>query len=219
MTLGEYLAESQGVTRGAMPAPGDVVKPKDPVDAAKQFAAAVEKVPGGDLSALAAALPLAERRFVAVYGQAFMDEANKQDPQGGGTLAMTSTDFQVVNQNGDSAEVAPTNLAFDVTDSAGTASSISTDGQCITVKDQSGSNHACTSDFPLLGSLGLDQLRLTTVKEDGGWYVSIFGTVGTWSATVETKFAQLSKDGKLQDQTWWQSQLPSGAFCAMLGTC
>ncbi len=32
MTLGEYIAQSQGIRRGAMPTAADLVKPKDPVD-------------------------------------------------------------------------------------------------------------------------------------------------------------------------------------------
>ncbi len=219
MTLGEYLADSQGITRGAMPTTADAVKPKDPVDAAKQFAAALEKVPGGDLGPLAATLPLAERRFVDVYGQAFVDQAMKQDPKGGGTLTMTSTDFQVVSRGASSAEVAPTQLAFDIADSSGAKQSVSTDGRCLTVESTGGSTHACTSDLPLLGSLGLDQLRLTTINEDGGWYVSIFGTVGSLSTTVEKNLAQLAKDGKLDDQTWWQSQLPASSGCSLSGSC
>ena len=219
MTLGEYLAQSQGIRRGAMPTAADLVKPKDPVDAAQQFAQALEKVPGGDLGPLAATLPLAERRFVDVYGQAFVDEAMKKDPQGGGTLTLTSMDFQVVSQGAASAQVAPTDLAFGVTDSSGATQTISTDSRCLSVESSDASIHTCLADLPLLGTLGLDQMRLTTVKEDGGWYVSIFGTVGTWSTTIEKNLAQLAKDGKLADQTWWQSQLPAGTTCAVTGSC
>ena len=85
--------------------------------------------------------------------------------------------------------------------------------------DGTDSVDACTTDLPLLGSLGLDQLRLTTVKEDGGWYVSVFGTLGTWTTTMEKHLVQLSKDGKLDDQAWWTSQLPQGTGCAVFGTC
>lgn len=219
MTLGEYLAQSAGITRGAMPVAADAVRPKDPVDAAKQFAAALEKVPSGDLGPLAATLPLAERRFVDVYGQAFVDEATKGDPQGAGTLTMTSTDFQVVSQGRSSAEVAPTRLAFDVVDGSGATQSVTTDGRCLTVESAGDTTHACTSDQPLLGTLGLDQLRLTTVKEDGGWYVSVFGTVGSLTTTVEKHLAQLAQEGKLDDPAWWQSQLPASTGCALAGSC
>jgi len=219
MTLGEYLAQSAGITRGAMPVAADAVRPKDPVDAAKQFAAALEKVPSGDLGPLAATLPLAERRFVDVYGQAFVDEATKGDPQGGGTLTMTSTDFQVVSQGRSSAEVAPTRLAFDLTDGTGATQSVTTDGRCLTVESAGDSTHACTSDQPLLGTLGLDQLRLTTVTEDGGWYVSVFGTVGSLTTTVEKHLAELAQEGKLDDPAWWQSQLPASTGCALAGSC
>jgi hypothetical protein len=220
MTLGEYLTVSEGIERGDMPDPADAVVPKDPADAARQFAAALEKVPSGDLGPLANVLPLAERRFVTVYGQAFVDEAMAQEgADSGGSLDVTSSDFETVGQDGASAQVAPSDLAFEITDSWGDTTSFATDGRCLTVQGPYDDTHACTSDLPLLGSLGLDEFDLTAVREGNGWYVSVLGTVGSWLTTAELNARQLLDEGKLDDPDWWSSQLPDDVACSAFGSC
>lgn len=44
-----------------------------------------------------------------------------------------------------------------------------------------------------VASLGLSQPHLTTVREDGGWYVSLLGTVGATAATVDENLLELQQ--------------------------
>lgn len=218
MTLGEYAVRTGGLTRGAMPDPADVVRPADPVEAARQFAEALEPAAAGDLGPLASVLPLAERRFVAVYGQAAVDEAIAQSGSTGTRLRMTATGFELVGQDGDTATVLPSDVAFEV-EQDGQTTTVATDGTCVTVTGPSEPTHVCASDLPVLGMVGLSQFPLTAVKEGTGWYVSVSGTVGSWLMTMSTAIGELSDQGALDAPGWWSGQLPEGLDCEPAGAC
>jgi hypothetical protein len=209
MTLGEYLTESEGVQRGAMPRAADVAHPASPQDAANQLAAAIPALVNGDSGPLVAVLPEAERRFVAVYLQPALDASSAK----GGTvpqLTLTAGDFQVTNQNGDHAWVTPTNLAYTLVMN-GASGTVSYDGDCVAWgPDGSTPSRQCLSGFPLLGSLGLGNPALVAVHENGGWYVSLVGTLAEWTRTVGQNAARLQSEGKLDDPAWLQQQLPQG---------
>ncbi len=208
MTLGEYLTSSEGVQRGAMPRAQDVAHPADPKAAAAQLAAAIPALVSGDSGPLVSVLPLAERRFVAVYLQPAID-AGAPTAGAAPQLTLTASDFDVANQNGDRASVAPTNLAYTLVMN-GVKGSVSYDGNCLTsaADDGSGSGRQCLSDIPLLGELGLGHPALVAVHEDGGWYVSPVGTLADWMRTLSDSTARLKAEGKLDDPAWLQQQLP-----------
>jgi hypothetical protein len=189
-----------------MPTDAEVAHPKDPIDAAARFTAALEEAPGGNLAPLASVLPLAERRFVAVYGQALVGRALAETGTNGVRLHVTSAGFEVVGRDGGTAQVVPSGVAFEATDATGTTA-VETDGDCLNLEGPSGPQHRCTSDLPLLGSLGLGQLRLTVVQEGDAWYVSPLATLTTTATSFTTNAYLLQSEGKLADPAWWAAQL------------
>ncbi|OJV82391.1 MAG: hypothetical protein BGO37_05330 [Cellulomonas sp. 73-92] len=208
MTLGEYLTASEGVQRGAMPRAQDVAHPADPTAAAVQLAAAIPALVKGDSGPLVSVLPLAERRFVAVYLQPALDAGAASS--GAPELTLTGSDFDVADQNGERASVVPTNLAYSIVMN-GVAGTFSYDGNCVKTAAADGSGGGvCLSDIPLMGELGLGHPALTVVHEDGGWYVSLVGTFADWTRTLSDNTARLKAEGKLDDPAWLQQQLPSG---------
>jgi hypothetical protein len=216
MTMGEYLTASEGVHRGAMPKAEDVAHPASPADAAKQLAGAVPALVNGDSGPLVAVLPEAERRFVAVYLQPALDE--RSTAAGATQLTLTASDFDVADQTGDRATVVPTKLAYTLVEN-GVNSTISYDGDCVaSTGDDGSSGGGCLSDIPLLGDFGLDHPGLTTVHENGGWYVSLVGTLADWTGKIAVNAAQLKAEGKLDDPAWMQQQLPQGLTGVNAGT-
>jgi hypothetical protein len=211
MTLGDYMLVYTGVQRGSIPRDVGVAHPATPEDAAQQLAAAIPPLVKGDSGPLAAVLPEAERRFVAVYLQPLIDRSTAD----GATvdLSLTASDFDVVDRTAERASVVPTNLAFTLVDN-GVSGTISFDGDCLagTADDGSADFGGCISDVPLLTELGLDHPALVTVKEDGGWYVSSIGTVAELSRVAGENIARLREEGKLDDPQWLEQQMP-GASC------
>ncbi|HWJ83811.1 MAG TPA: hypothetical protein VNR62_00190, partial [Cellulomonas sp.] len=76
MTLGEYVTVSSGGERGAMPTAAEQTGSATAEEAGSAFAGAVTDLLGGDATALAAALPPAEARFVSVYVSRWVADAH-----------------------------------------------------------------------------------------------------------------------------------------------
>jgi hypothetical protein len=205
MTLGEYLTQSKGVQRGAMPKAADIAHPSSPADAAKQLAAAIPAFVSGDSGPLVSVLPEAERRFVAVYLLPVLDDGKPNDPST--QLTLTASDFDVADQTADRASVLPTNLAYTLVQ-GGVSGTISYDGDCLAIApDGNSSGGGCISDLPLLGDFGLGHPALVSVHENGGWYVSFVGTLADWTGKVANASAQLKAEGKLDDPSWLEQEL------------
>ena len=57
------------------------------------------------------------------------------------------------------------------------------------------------------GELGIGELSLLAVEEDGSWYISGLGTVGDTSGILMSNVLRLYDEGKLLDESWWEENL------------
>lgn len=162
----------------------DAEKFGSPEDAAHGFADGLEAfVSNGDYEAFAAALPLAERRAVSLYGPALADLGANEDA--------SLSDFDVeVEKSGGLTGLRISNLEFLRGDTVtGTYSH-----PCF--EDQY-SGEQCIDDVPALKLLGLDEALPIAIQEDGGWFVSPTATVGNVLAIATKNLAQLIEDDEL----------------------
>ncbi|MDM7832187.1 variant leucine-rich repeat-containing protein [Cellulomonas edaphi] len=189
MSVGEYVftSGSADLVRGAVPTQ-DGKGAASPEEAGVAFTQALGQLFAGDAGPLAGVLPTAEARFAAVYGQAWLDELDEEDFEGVPTVeeaAFTSTSI------GDGlARLKATKVVF------GGDEPVTIEGTCAT--DPTG-NKLCLADSKIGQQLGLDQLGLVSVKDDGGWRVSILATFGDMTRIVADKMAELKASGELDE--------------------
>lgn len=158
---------------------------------------------------LAATLPLAERRLVAIYGPAFGGNPWDRLTDDGGSIEVDSSDFVVV----DGAHAVPDDVAVTWDYPRGDAyGEIYVDAQCAewestrryydsywdewdTSRDD---GEACLDELPIdLDELGLAEPSLVATQEGGGWLFSPIATIGEWSAIATENLVRLSKEGDL----------------------
>lgn len=157
---------------------------------------------------LAATLPTAERRLVAIYGPAFGDNPWFWAPD---TLELRveSTRFE----NAGDGRTIPGDVTVGWEDGERrTGGEISVDEYCadweITSswydyywddwETSTNRGGGCLAELPIdLKELGLDAPQLLAVNEGGGWLFSPLATLGDWSATATENLVRLSKDGEL----------------------
>ncbi|MBT0994281.1 thioredoxin domain-containing protein [Cellulomonas sp. DKR-3] len=190
MTIGEYVTVLQGGTRGSMPSDeGERYPTADEAGAA--FLGALPSATTGDLSDLAAVLSPAERRFVEVYVQAWVDDANDGDLAGSALTidgALEATDL-----GGGRARLSPHELAVTVD-----GETVTFDGVCATAEGET----RCLDESAGARELGLDQVGLVAVEDDGGWRVSMIATLADAFGTVGENVVRLQEEGKLEDPEW-----------------
>jgi len=173
MSVGEYIFVSgSDLTRGAMPST-DSKGAASPEEAGTAFAQALGDLFTGDAGPLADVLPRAEARFAAVYGQAWLDDADDGSFEDVPTVEEATFSSKPIG--GDLARLAATKLVF------GGSDPLTIEGTCAT--DESGTK-TCLADNPTAKQLGLDQVGLVAVKSDGGWHVSVLATLGDASRIV-----------------------------------
>ncbi|HCJ48662.1 MAG TPA: hypothetical protein DHW40_04915 [Microbacterium sp.] len=181
----------------------------------------------GDVEELAAALPLAERRLLSIYGGQIAQSA------GYGTNWPTGLDLTVAEFSsvidGDTARVDVDEMAWSMTSydyslETDLTDSYSLSGTCMewvnryswddgwwssgwygsdewienyVVKEDQGD--ACLGDQPVLGNLGLDEAAVIAVKENGGWLVSPTATLAEVTALATDRFLEYYQEGRLED--------------------
>jgi len=161
-----------------------------------------------DLGDIAAHLPLAERRLISIYGQGFKLPRGWNDD-----FTLESAEFSAVTEN-PLARLSFKDLTLDFSVSSRAAGrdlerSITFSGHCAemngeqynsrTRKVEKISDEQCLSDLPVYEDLGLDNLALIAVEEDGGWYLSPLHTVADAAAIVTAHIAKLAQEGRLEE--------------------
>jgi hypothetical protein len=183
----DRLRADPTLTRGALVAPATYATPDDAVRGLADGVSAY--LTRGDSGALAAALPLAERRLVSLYGV-------PTAPSDGRSLNVTNVGVSST-VSGDTARITLDDLSFaGESDSVPYAFSIS--GVCATAGSASGPK-ICLDQIPVFAKLGAQDLRLIAVHEGDGWFVSPLHTVADASSIVINRVAQLSQSGELAD--------------------
>lgn len=205
MTLGEYGLVADGRQRGAMP--GAAPRLASAADAGDALLAALPSAAAGDLSALADVLPTAERRLVAVYLQ-------PRTQGSGSTLTVDEGGLTTTELDADRVRLQPDGLVL-------TADGERTrlDGTCVTTLGDGGDEAGrwCFADLASAAELGLDELGVVAVREQGGWRVSALATAADAWATVAANLVRLQDEGKLDDDDWLTGALGGGLLGSPLG--
>lgn len=192
LSAGEYALALSGGERGAVVDPAEFGSPED---ALQGFLDATNTaIADGDFEPLAASLPLAERRFVSLYGSAI---ATSADFRGAGSGFTIDTLEVTPDVSGDLARIAIDKLVISVEGVSDFSYEIS--GVCATVVSEYSDDGGCLTDIPQAKKLGLDEAKIVAVKEDGNWFVSPLTTISDIGAIVSEHVVELSNAGELED--------------------
>ena len=192
LSIGEYALDASGGERGAMV---DAAEFGSPEDALQGFLDGTNAaIADGDFDALAASLPLAERRFVSLYGSALAGSANFE---GSGSGFSIDTLEVTPDVSGDIARIAIDKLVLSIDGVSDFSYEIS--GVCATVVSEYSDDGGCLTDIPQAEKLGIGEARIVAVKEDGDWFVSPLSTLSDIGAIVSEHAVELSNAGELED--------------------
>lgn len=208
LTAMEYAYVSSGGERGALPG-DDVAGAFDSPEAA-----AVGFVDGlkayaetGEMDEYLKALPLADRRTASLYGSMeSMDDADLQEMQ----EALEQLDVQAAFSLREEEDGVAWLRLDSLTVSGeidGQSGSMAIDAECFEADVDGEQIKGCLEDVPALGELGIGELSLIAVEEDGSWYISGLGTAGDASGILTSNVLRLYDEGKLLDQMWWEENL------------
>lgn len=205
ITLAEYMfVESDGTVRGSLPA-ADVVKEFTSPEAAAQGLtdASLAFLKTGDLNELVGALPLAERRLLALYGETGFEGFGSDVDQ----LEVTSKEFAVRSEDDGLAHVTFKDFGFTI-DEGYEKTSVGFKGTCVSGSSTSMTPfELCVDEVPLLKEFGLQDLSFIALEEDGSWFVSPTATVTDAALVFSSKMLGLYQDGRFEDQQWLEQQM------------
>lgn len=202
LTLGEYALVASDGTRGTLPA----------ATAIKSFGSATEAAAGlvdgivsyartGNPHDVAVTLPLAERRLAALYLPTF--EGLGDDMAG---FEIRSNTFGERSADGSTARVVPKGFELYYTQDGQELSAVF-DGPCMTLKVTAmGEGKVCTDQAPLIKELGMQDLSVVAVQEDGTWFASPTATMADAMGILGERSIALVKDGRLDDEAWMASE-------------
>ena len=175
---------------GELPDAADVAAFETPEDAVAGLLDGGESlINDGDIDDLVAALPLAERRAVALYGESLGDNPGQWDA--------AWSDLELTIERNDSRALAQLDsLSIDI-DTEYDSLSLDLEGVCADWQTDYNSGDGCLDDVDALDELGIADARLVVVQENGSWFVSALQTGGYISSIMATKFAELARDGDL----------------------
>lgn len=186
------------------------------------FDAITDTTSGRDyLLEVAATLPLAERRLVAIYGPSIplLHDSNPwaQLEENGGYFLTANAEFSDAVQSGSTAQVRSWEAEIDWAWS-GSNVTIVVDDHCADYSSyleyydsyweewdySSDSGSVCLDDVGRTGGfdladLGIDQPSLMAVQQGGGWQFSALTTVSSLFTDATRALAQMSRDGDLSD--------------------
>ncbi|WP_460578311.1 variant leucine-rich repeat-containing protein [Glaciibacter psychrotolerans] len=195
LSLGEMAFQQRGdnAKRGKLVAASAVENYATPEEAVGGLATAVAKfVQTGRSTSLAAALPLAERRFVSLYGETWGAGIN-----GSTTVDIGDVDVSAV-ESGGVARIELDNLSVYGNSGSGQWQ-VDLSGICAVADFGYSDSRGCLDDIPVLDKLGASDIRLIAVKEGSGWFVSPLRTASDIAAIAAENLAGMSKDGSLND--------------------
>lgn len=208
LTLAEYSTLAAGVERGEMPG-DDLAGAFDSPEAAGEglVVGIKDYLETGTTTELAKALPLADRRALTLYGDlSSIDDQFFQDFQEELKDADVDATFSVRDEKDGVAWLKLESL--EVSGSVeGTDFSVTLDAECIEAEADGETVEGCVDQVPLLEELGVTDLSLVAVEEDGSWYMSGAATWGDSSGLILSNVLRLKDEGKLDDPQWLEDSL------------
>ncbi|SDD10060.1 hypothetical protein SAMN05216410_2827 [Sanguibacter gelidistatuariae] len=208
LTMLEYGAISQGIERGSMPS-DDLAGHYDSPEAAAEglVTGLKEYVETSDQDAFLSALPLADRRAMTLYGNSDeLDMDGLAELQEVLAASDLTASFSVREEKDGVAWLQIDSLTFSG-EFEGTTGSIELDAECFSADLDGEQVKGCLDDIPALKELGIGDLSLIAVEENGSWYVSYAGTMGDSAGILVANAVRLFDEGKLTDQQWWMDNL------------
>lgn len=183
MTAADTAYQQQGGGEGTL---GEKVleptKYSSPEDAAVGLTDAISS---GDLTEITKSLSLPERRVLSIYGPLFEDQMTG----GGPTFNPTDFSSEVVDGKG---RITIDELGID---GVGTI-----EGLCFTGAHDH-DDTMCLDDIPVLSKLGIADVDLIAVQENGGWVVAPLGTVGDATSILAKNFVEYYNEGRMDELT------------------
>lgn len=208
LTLAEYSTLAAGVERGEMPG-DDLAGAFDSPEAAGEglVVGIKDYLETGTTTELAKALPLADRRALTLYGDlSSIDDQFFQDFQAELKDVDVDASFSVRDEKDGVAWLKLESL--EVSGSVeGTDFSVTLDAECIEAEADGETVEGCVDQVPLLQELGVADLSLVAVEEDGSWYMSGAATWGDSSGLILSNVLRLKDEGKLDDPEWLDDSL------------
>ncbi|MEP7763640.1 hypothetical protein [Sanguibacter sp. 25GB23B1] len=208
LTVMEYSVVSAGGVRGTMPSDDLAGAFDTPEEAAVGLVEGLkEYAETGEIDAYLRALPLADRRTAALY-------ATTEALESGDLEEMQDVFEQLDVEASFSLREEDDGIAWLVLDSLtiageidGESGSIELDAECFSADVEGEQIKGCLEDIPALVELGIGDLSLIAVEEDGSWYISGLGTAGDASGILTSNLLRLYDEGKLLDEQWWEENL------------
>lgn len=210
LTIAEYIfVETGKTTRGSLPAtPASFATPADAAtglsDAVFDFART------GNFEGLVAALPLAERRLMALYVDPEFEGLGAEMD----VLTIVSNTFKVREEKGNRAKVDFDNYVLKVEES-GMGVQVGLHPGCVDIEitgQPKGSY--CFDEIPLVKEFGLSKAAIIAVKEGDSWFVSPTQSLLDSYVQMTLTVSPLVMDGTLQDVTWLTTQAEDFAVWA-----
>lgn len=178
-------------------------KPSDsPEKALEGWLKATEDLVNGgkDYKALAAQMPLPERRLVSIYGGSIIDDIERPSYNAPelkfGSLDATSKDGEI--------DIKKLEIEMGSSDSYRDPMKMVLSGVCVEVDDtssysSSGSSKHCITDWPPAERLKLDEAKPIAVKEGSGWLFSPLTTTTTIYGKALNVISKYAEEGKLDE--------------------
>jgi len=194
LTITDYALGGEG-SRGSLVDVEDV-KGADTAQAAGAalITGTVKALKDGDIASIGDLLPYPERRVVAFAAGAIPADADASAKEALANLDAPTATFTERRKDSDHSWLELTELSATYSEQGVSATVTFKDG-CLTIPG--GTAPICLADSPGFAALGVDQLSLVAVHEDGGWFASPTLTTLDAYGLVLSKVVVLAKDGKL----------------------
>ncbi len=186
MTFADVAYQQSAQWDDSLPSLGEKVLEPTKYDSPEDAAVGLtDAISSGDLTEITKSLSLPERRVLSIYGPLFADSISS----GGPTFDPTDFSSEIVDGKG--------RITIDELGISGVGT---IEGLCFTSEGGYG-DKMCLDDVPVLSKLGVADIDLIAVQEQGGWLVAPLGTLGDATSIIAKNFVEYYNDGKLDELT------------------
>jgi len=206
-TMMEYALVAEGGERGTMPS-DDLAGAYDSPEAAAEGLVTGMKdyLQTGEIDEYAKAFPLADRRLMTLYSAPALDSSDLADAQAVMEDLDLSASFSVRSEDDGVAWLTLDSMVLEG-DIEGEYGRIELSSECFSGDMDGEVVEGCIDEIPALEELGVGDLALIAVEEDGAWYISSVGTAGDSTGLIGANVLRLYDEGKLLDEQWWMDNL------------
>jgi hypothetical protein len=202
LTLGEYAIVESDVARGTLAGTADAAGFDSPEAAAVGMTdAAVAFATTGDMTPLVNAMPLAERRLLALYVAPSASEFTGEEMP----FEVTSKEFRTRSEDKGVAEVVFENFTISIDDGV-QPGTVTLSEECLALAHPTMNGQVCYPEMPLVREFSLEELSFIALEEDGGWFLSPSATMSEAFATLGRSVLDLYESGRYEDQAWIDAQ-------------